>query len=83
MKASVTIPSNELKRLFLKAINGKDFSQRVISEITYRLIDRIERDYPDMLKGIYQTAHRKYQNELALRLKRQREHNLRNIYGDK
>lgn len=82
MKASVTIPTNELKRLFLKAIDGS-FSQRVISEITYRLIDRIERDYPDMLKGVYQTAHRKYQNELALRLKRQREHNLRSIYGDK
>lgn len=82
MQASVTIQSNELKRLFLKAIDGS-FSQRVISEITYRLLDRIERDYPDMLKGVYQTAYKKYQNELASKLKAQREHNMRNIYGGK
>ena len=83
MKASVTIQTAELKRLFIKAVGSGSFSQRMISEMTYKLIDRIEKDYPDMLKGIYQTAHKKYQNELALRLKRQREQNMRDIYGDK
>lgn len=82
MKASVSIPSGEMRRLILKAITGGVFSKRVISEITYRLLDRIERDYPDMLKGVYTTAHKKYQTSLALSLKRQREQNLRNIYGE-
>ena len=82
MKTSVTIPSTELKRLFLKAIGGNTFSKRVISEITYRLLDRIERDYPEMLKGLHDSTRRKYQNSLALSLKRQREQNMKEIYGE-
>lgn len=82
MKASVTIPSNELKRLTLGAIGGNTFSQRVINEIMGRLLDRIQRDYPYMLKGIYTDVHKRYQTHVALSLKQQRESHRRNVYGE-
>lgn len=84
MKASVTIPVNELKRLFLSSIKSGVFNKRVISDITYRLLDRIEKDYPEMLKPLHQTVYKKYQEQLARELKLQREMNRRsieNIYG--
>lgn len=82
MKASVSIPTNELKRLFLSAIKGKTFSRRVVSELTNALLDRIERDYPDMLKHIYHVSYRRYQNDVAQRLKKQRESNSPEKYGE-
>lgn len=82
MKASVNISSNELKRLFIKAVKDGGFSERIISELVTKLLDRVDKDYPHLLKGIYQNAHRKYQANLADELKRQRERNLRNIYGE-
>lgn len=82
MEASVNISSNELKRLFHKAVKDGGFSERIISETVTKLLDRVERDYPHLLKGIYQNAHRKYQANLASELKRQRERNIQNIYGE-
>ncbi|AYD82423.1 hypothetical protein HOU35_gp105 [Acinetobacter phage vB_AbaM_B09_Aci05] len=83
MEASVNISSNELKRLFHKAVKDGGFSERVISETVTKLLDRVARDYPHLLKGIYQNAHRKYQASLALGLKQQRERNMKQIYGGK
>jgi len=81
MEANVNISSNELKRLFHKAVKNGGFSERIISETITKLLDRVEKDYPHLLKGIYQNAHRKYQLSLALGLKRQREQNMKRIYG--
>ncbi|AYD85641.1 hypothetical protein Aci011_073 [Acinetobacter phage vB_AbaM_B09_Aci01-1] len=83
MEANVNISSNELKRLFHKAVKDGGFSERVISETVTKLLDRVAKDYPHLLKGIYQNSYRKYQASLALGLKQQRERNMKQIYGVK
>lgn len=82
MKASVNIASAELKRLFLKAVKEGGFSEAVISETIYKTLDRVAKDYPHLLKGIYQTASRKHQSYLAQQLKQQKERNMKTIYGE-
>lgn len=82
MKVSVSIPTGELRRLFLQSIKGGLLSQRVINEIQNRLLDRIEKDYPEMLKSIYERASRGHQRYLADRLKEQRNNVLRQLDGE-
>lgn len=82
MKASVNISTNELKRLFLKSVKDGGFSEAVISETIYKTLDRVAKNYPHLLKGIYQTAQRKHQLYLAAQIKQQRERNIKTIYGD-
>ncbi|AJK27176.1 hypothetical protein BRC2024_KCUCJSVR_CDS_0111 [Acinetobacter phage vB_AbaM_KissB] len=81
MKASVSISSNELKRLFHKSVKEGGFSERIISETIQKLLVRVEKDYPNLLKGIYQSSYRKYQKHLADEIKRQRDENMKTIYG--
>lgn len=82
MQVSVTVTNQELKRLICKSIGGKVFSRKVIQEIAYRLLDRVERDYPDMLKPLYESASRRYQNDLAKQIKMQRNNQLRKLDGE-
>lgn len=82
MKASVNIASAELKRLFLKSVKEGGFSEAVVSESLYKLLARVEKDYPHLLKNFYQTAQRKHQLYLADQLKKQRKLNMSRIYGE-
>lgn len=79
MKLNVSIKSSDVKRLFKAGVKGKLFNQKDLVDILLSIYDRLERDYPNAMKPVYESISRKYQSYLSKCLAEQRTRNQKEV----
>lgn len=82
MDAKVHVKIADVKRLFIKGMRGNAFNQKDMLPLIYRILDRVERDYPWLLENIYKNVSLRFTRQVAKDLKEQRKRNMRSIYGE-
>jgi hypothetical protein len=64
-KAEVSISIGEVRRLFVKSVKGRDFTEKDMLYFFRIVANRVERDYPNLLETMYNSTSRRYQKRLA------------------